>query len=298
MAYRLGITFFGGEAIPVWNAGYPGVTSIPVFLGCPYDLDMRTCWIRPILNDPGCLDVSALSIDEASPNFQFALRALERGVIEARGKAIVSIGAFGGSGDTLAMLRTTQQLLVDCLERPEQVRQAEERLLDIWCHVYDRFYEIIREVSEGSTCWFTLWSPGKFYAVQNDISYNISPAMFRRIFLPVIDRQTRFLVHAVYHVDGVNAFAHVDALCELPHLQALQILPGAGKPSPLAYMETLKKVQARGKNLHITISPDEVEHALTGLSARGLFIQTSTRTEDEAVDLLKKAEKWSRDRRA
>ena len=60
-------------------------------------------------------------------------------------------------------------------------------------------------------------------------------------------------------------------------------------------METLKLVQAAGKNLYITISADEVEPALAELSARGLFIQTSARTEAEARALLVNAERWSRD---
>jgi 5-methyltetrahydrofolate--homocysteine methyltransferase len=117
--------------------------------------------------------------------------------------------------------------------------------------------------------------------------------MFRDLFLPAIERQTQFLDHTVYHVDGVAAFAHVDALCELPRLPALQILPGAGKPSPLHYLEVLQKVQQAGKNLHITIAPEEVETALAHLAAQGLFIATAAATEEEARQLLKNAEKWS-----
>lgn len=51
MAYSLGRTFFGGEAIPVWNAGYAGVSAIPALLGCPTELDMETGWWQPILTD-------------------------------------------------------------------------------------------------------------------------------------------------------------------------------------------------------------------------------------------------------
>ena len=167
--------------------------------------------------------------------------------------------------------------------------------MDLWIEVYQTFRRITEPVTGGSTGWFELWSPGKFYAAQNDFSYNIGPDMFRELFLPVIARQTEFLDHTVYHVDGVNAFRHVDALCELPRLQALQILPGAGKPSPLHYMDVLKKVQAAGKNLHIALPCREVEAALRELSAQGLFIETRCATEAEARDLLRKAEAWSHD---
>ena len=40
--------------------------------------------------------------------------------------------------------------------------------------------------------------------------------MVRDIFLTAIERQTRFLDHTIYHVDGIGSFAHVPALCELP----------------------------------------------------------------------------------
>ncbi len=296
MEYHLSRTYYGGEALPVWNAGYAGISSIPNFLGCRTTLDMATGWWDPILTEPDDLEVQKLTIDESHPDYIFTMKMLHRAVAESKGKAIPSIGAFGGSGDTLAALRGTMQLFMDCSERPDQVRAADEYLMDMWCEFYDKCYAIVHEACEGSTCWFTLWSPGKFYAAQNDFSYNISPKMFRDIFLPVIARQTEFLDHTVYHVDGVNAFIHVDALCELPRLQALQILPGAGQPSPLHYLDVLKKVQAAGKNLHITIPMNEVEPALAELSARGLCLATSAATEDEARDLLKKAEQWSKDR--
>ncbi|PIU67004.1 MAG: hypothetical protein COS85_02400 [Armatimonadetes bacterium CG07_land_8_20_14_0_80_59_28] len=293
--YGMSRCFYGGEAFPIWSAGYAGVSGIPALLGCPTDVDMATGWWNPILTDPERIDYTSVRLDESHPSHRFTMEMLHRAALESKGKSIPSIGAFGAGGDTLAALRGTEQLLVDCAERPDEVRAAEKYLMDMWCDFYDRCHEIIHGSAEGSTCWFRLWSPGKFYAAQNDFSYNISPGMFRDIFLPAIEQQTQFLDHCVYHVDGIHAFAHVDALCELPRLQAIQILPGAGKPSPLHYMDVLKKVQQAGKNLHVSIAADEVEVALSELSARGLFIGTYCETEDEALRLLKSTECWSRD---
>ena len=176
------------------------------------------------------------------------------------------------------------------------VRDAEDWLMEMWCDFYDRSYAVVRDASQGSACFFGIWAPGKTYGVSNDFSYNISTAMFKEMFLPAIERQTRFLDYSIYHVDGVEAFRHVDVLCGLPRLQAIQILPGAGKPSPLHYMEVLKKVQKAGKNLHIAIPLEEVKPALDQLSARGLYISSWCRTESEARHMLKNAERWSVDR--
>jgi hypothetical protein len=286
-------TFYGGEAFPVWGGGYPGHTSIPAYLGCPVTLDEKTGWWDPILHDDDW-DVTSLQIDTTGRWWQFTLDLLRTASEAAAGKSIPSIGAFGGCGDTLAALRGTWKLLHDCVDRPERVRAAELCLMEQWCTVYETFYRIIRDAAEGSTGWFELWSPGRFYASQCDFSYMISPRMFRELFVPALEKQTQFLDHSVYHLDGMGAFAHVPTLLELPGIQAIQVLPGAGKPSPLHYLDTLREVQAGGKNLHITISAGEVASALSLLSAKGLFIETSCASEEEANDLLKAAERLSR----
>lgn len=294
--YYLSRLYYGGEAFPTWCAGYSGVSAIPALLGCPTRIDMDTGWWDPILTDPDKLDFHSLHLNENTQAYKFTMQMLHRAAKESRGRFIPSMGAFGGCGDTLAALRGTEQLLIDCVERPDEVRAAEIFLMDMWCDFYDKCYDILHDTAEGSTCWFSLWSPGKFYSGHNDFSYSIGPEMFREIFLPALKRQTEFLDHTVYHVDGVNAFVHLDALFELPRLQAIQILPGAGKPSPLHYMDVLKKVQKAGKNLHLSIPPEEVQTALENLSARGLFIDTNLESEDDARELLKMAEKWSVDR--
>lgn len=293
--YNMSRTFYGGEAFPIWTIGYAGHTAIPAYLGCPTELDFDTGWFEPIITGEGLDEVLKLRVDHDGNWWRFTLKALERAVRESAGRSIPSIGAFGGCGDTLAALRGTDRLLLDVVDRPDKVIAAEVYLMEMWFEVFDEFYRILHKASEGSTCWFGFWSPGKTYAAQNDFSYMISPKMFRDLFLPIIERQTRFLDHTVYHVDGIGAFAHVPALCELPRLQAFQILPGAGKPSALNYMDTLKHVQKAGKNLQIHLSPEEVRPALSQLSARGLYITTWCRTETEARQLLADAEEFSVD---
>jgi len=287
-------TFYGGEAFPIWNGGYPGHTAIPAYLGCPVTLDMHTGWWDPILNGADWAPAE-LRLDTENRWYRFTLDLLATAASASKGKSIPGVGAFGGCGDTLAALRGTMRLLYDVLDRPELVRRTELLLMEMWTAVYRAFDDIVRPAAGGSTCWFGLWSPGRFYAAQCDFSYMISPAMFADLFVPALELQLEFLDHAVYHVDGIGAFRHVPVLCELPRLQALQILPGAGKPSPLHYLDVLREVQARGKRLHISIPLEEVETALALLSARGLFIATWCPTEADARQLLARAEHWSHD---
>lgn len=296
--YVMRRTFYGGEALPVWNAGYPGWANHGPYLGTTVVFGEDTAWVDFTIHDGDLTDhdYRDLKLDPGNHWWKLTLEMLRVGAEDSLGKCIPSIGAIGGCGDTLASLRGTDKLLTDLIDCPDYVREFELYLMRQWMEIYDACYAIVERAAEGSTCWFTLWSPGKFYAAQNDFSYMISPRMFEEIFIPVIEMQTELLDHSIYHVDGVGAFNHVDVLCCLPRLQALQILPGSGKPSPLYYMDVLKKVQKAGKNLHIGLPADQIEEALSQLSARGLFIETRVGSEEEARALLKKVEHWSKDR--
>jgi len=288
-------TFFGGEAVPIWTGGYPGHACISVFLGCPLKLDMHTGWREPVLTGTDWT-LDDLQMDKGSRWYRFAIELAEASVEASRGKSLPTAGAFGGCGDTLAALRGNERLLFDVIERPELVRETELHLMDLWIEYYKEVYEILSPACDGgATGWFPLWAPGTFYAAQCDFSCMISGDMFETLFLPAIEKQVRFLDYCVYHVDGVDAFRYVPLLCDLPDLKALQIGPEAGRPGPLHYMDVLKLVQARGKNLHISLPPEEVEHALEALSARGLVIMTQCENEAAARKLLANAVKWSHD---
>lgn len=294
--YTMARTFFGGEALPVWNPGWPGNNGIHVLTGCEFELDEETGWVSgelPLVRDP---DFRKLRIDLNHPEWRWTQDMLRFAVERSKGKCLVATGAFGGCGDTLAALRGSEQLLYDCMDRPDWVRGADLHLMGLWIEHFERLYGYVKDASEGSTGWFPLWAPGKFYAAQNDFSYMIGPEIFRELFIPSLRRQMDYLDYAIYHVDGIGAYAHVDALCEIERLQAIQILPGDGKPSALHYMDVLKKVQRAGKNLQFYLDPGEVQEALRQLSARGLIIHTWCNTEREARELLANVERWSVDR--
>jgi hypothetical protein len=103
--------------------------------------------------------------------------------------------------------------------------------------------------------------------------------------------------YSVYHWDGPDEVKHLDALLSLDDLKAIQWTPGAGQPptASLRWMPLYKRVQAEGKCLILPfVETSEVEPLLAQLSARGLFLVASASSEEEARDLLRKVEKWTR----
>lgn len=292
--FRLSNTFFGGEALPIWNPGYPGWANLQSYLGAEIELRETTVWSKRLIFDEEIADFDfhSLFVSPENPLWLKSKKMHKLAVNEAKGKSLPGILNLGGPGDILAHLRGSEALLIDLTENPEYISAFIGYLTEIWINIYEELYNLTREGAEGSTTWFELWSPERYYALSCDISYMISPKMFQSIFLPGIERQAKYLKHSVYHVDGVGSFAHVDSLCSIPEIQALQILPGEGKPSPLYYLDVLKKVQLNGKNLHITLPADQVEAALQNLSSRGLCIQTKCNSREEAEHIIKLSGKY------
>jgi hypothetical protein len=293
--HRMSRAFYGGEALPVWNAGYPGWDTIQSFLGSPIVLKEDTGWNLPTFGDGKLADHDYRTLAIAPDNrwWLFADRVHRLAVEESKGKSLPGIQGIGGTGDTLAALRGTQALLYDVMDCPEYVHEFDAHLIRLWAEVYEKFHQITREGAEGSTTWTHLWSPGRYYLPHNDFSNMISPGVFRDLFLPTIRWQTEYLDHSLYHLDGELSYRHLDALLELPKLGGIQVLTSVGH-SPLEHLDVLTKVQRAGKNVFIILKHDEVEYALAHLSSRGLFIDTECTTQEEAERLLANAERWSK----
>lgn len=283
--YDFQTTFFGAEALPVWSSGFPGHVALPTFYGCPFQLSRTTGWHDPILTGEK-LDVSHLRVDRQSRWWKFGDMLLDHERRVTAGKSIPSMGAIFGCGDTLAMLRGNERMLFDLVDDPAAVREAELKLMDDWIDVHRHHVEMLTRDGGPYATWFGLWAPGKYYVTQCDVSYGISAAAFRECFVPALRKQMEYLDYSIYHCDGEGAFHLVDEIASIGKINAIQILPGAGKPSPLHYLDVLRKVQRLGKGLHIGIPPEEVETALSLLSSRGLFLAVSCNSEKQAREVI------------
>jgi len=294
--YTMETTYYGGEALPIWNPGYAWEHNC-AYMGCELDMRENAVWCKPMIaeGDLTDYDYHQIKVDFESDVWKESAALHQFAVEESKGKCLPYLAAIGHTGDTLSGLRTTDQLLCDMVDCPEYVREFELHLIEEWKKTYDALFDITSKGAFGGcSTFFHMWAPGRQYNPSNDFSYMISTDMYRDVFYDALARHLEMLDYSLYHVDGVSAFRHVDMLCEFDRLNGLQILPGSGQPSPLHFMDVLKKVQAHGKNLHIGIPAKEVPAALENLSSKGLFIATTCNSEEEAKALIKYCEKNSR----
>jgi 5-methyltetrahydrofolate--homocysteine methyltransferase len=186
---------------------------------------------------------------------------------------LVSQTDLGGNLDIIASFRTTQALLTDCIDRPDDVDRWVGETTDLWLRYYDELDAILRASGRGSSTWAPLWSPGKTYMLQSDFAYMISPAMFERFVLPDLGACCAHLDHGFYHLDGKGQIPHLDMLLSIERLRGIQWIPGDGAPPPQDWLPLLARIRQGGKLCQVFVPPEGALKIAKNLGGKGfLFV--------------------------
>jgi len=287
-------TYWGGEAAPVMFPARIGMVAIlAAYLGCPYRfVGTHTAWAEPIVRD--WAEPPPLAFDRRNRWWRITAELLEAAAERAPGRYFVGLPDLNGPGEILARLRGTERLLVDLIDCPGSLGPALDRINLAWYRYFEACLGIIHQHVPGSIFWMGIWSLTPAVDLQCDFSCMISPRMFRELFLPRIEEQTRWVQRTIYHLDGPDAVRHLDSLLALPRLSGIQWVPGAGAPPMSRWVDLLRRVLEAGKLLYISCAPDEVEFLLRSLPHRGLMLETWCENRREADLLLANVDRWSR----
>ena len=110
--------------------------------------------------------------------------------------------------------------------------------------------------------------------------------MFDRFVRKDIEAEINWLDRSVFHLDGPQALRHLDTLLAMPRVHAIQWVPGANSGPAMQWVPILRRIQAAGRAIHMTVEPDEVLPLLGALDPRGILLQTRVDSEDEADALV------------
>jgi len=292
-------SFLGGEALPALSGSVgPGV--IASFLGADYTLGDETVWFgrKPIIRD---LRLRApLSLNEKHELWEAVQRMTLHFTEHAPGKFIVGMPDLGGSFDIAVSLRGSQNLIFDLMDTPGDLMRLIWEISEAWFGCFDRLFNIIFNKTGGMTSWIPLWYPGRWYPLQCDFCASISPRLFDSCVRPSLEKESSNLDKAIYHMDGPAALKYLDSILDIETIHGIQWAPGdTGVPeSSVAHdkwFPMYEKIQRKKRMLVLLdVKPAEIEKILNNLSAKGLFLATRCESEDEARELLKYTEKWSR----
>ncbi|MBU7004952.1 MAG: hypothetical protein HXS50_05255 [Theionarchaea archaeon] len=287
---RCDATYFGGEGFPnCWiNLGAGAVAA---FLGADTKFQSYTVWFEAHMEWNELLD---LELDPQNSWWLRARRNTELASSRGAGKFAVGMVDLGGILDVAHSLRGKKRLMIDLFRSPEEVKDLCWRIVDIWHACYEELYAITQKVMPGNSAWMGLWSDDRWYPLQCDYAYMLSPKKFEDFVFPFVAEQCRRLDHSVYHLDGYGQMIHLDRFLEIPELDAIQWVPGAGKPGcgSIEYYPMYERIRDAGKGLVVNLSPGKIEPICRALGPEGIMFQTGCRTEEEARKLLEDSENW------
>ncbi|MDD3278452.1 MAG: hypothetical protein PHG16_06140 [Lachnospiraceae bacterium] len=289
-------TYYAGDAFPlVWlNLGPSGHAGFA--RGAKWGYEPTTIWFEPIMEEG--LDPEKIILDRQNELLKKTMEFAAYFTEESRGRYLVSMPDLAGNLDALAHLRGTQDLMMDFLsEEPEVLLECEEKVQQLWKEGVTQAYEITKKANYGGSCigWLNTWAPGFHSQLQCDLSVMISKEIFDHFAMPELVEQSSYLEYPLYHLDGIEQIRHLDTLLSIEGIKMIQWTSVVGQPSPLKFLSELKRIQASGKGLLLTLRPDEVETALTELSSRGLYINVSADSRETADEVVKTAERYSRE---
>ena len=256
------------------------------FLGTKVHSVPDTVWFEPAAQMP-IQDVHPLY--DANNVWLARVRDITAAAVKRWGSAVaVGHTDLGGNLDIVASLRTTEQLLYEVHDEPEQVERLMNEVTALWLRYYRELDAIISTGGRGTTPWASIWSPRRCYMLQCDFSYMISPKMFERFVLPDLAACCDFLDHSFYHLDGRGEIPHLDMLLSLKRLHGIQWISGAGAPPPQRWLPLLKRVRDAGKLCQVHVTAAGARLIVRHLGGKGFtFHITSKLSATEASDFLR-----------
>lgn len=290
---RIENTYFGGEAAPNILINF-GPEAHAAYFGAPYHFRKTTVWFDPMIQD---WEKDKLVFDRNNEFYRKHKELARYLAAQGKGRYLVSMSDNASASDALAYLRGSENLLLDLALNPKPVKEALDIITDEWMETEREFFEISRDCNGGGSCvgWLDTWAPGYHTHIQCDLSVMISSATFEEFFAKQLRRACDTLDYSIYHLDGIEQVRHLDLLLSIENLDMIQWTSVEGQAPPTAYIPILKKIQAAGKCLHLSIRPDQIEPLLTELSSKGLFLATGAENEEEAKSIIKLVEKLTRE---
>jgi hypothetical protein len=287
--YELKNAVFNAETFPVFwpNLGPEVFTA---FYGVELKYQEVTSYAVPSIKDWAQMD--EIKLDFKNPYFkkieEMTLAAIECG----KGKYLTGYTDLHPGLDCAAAFRDPQQLCLDMLLEPEQVKKLIEISSNDFHLVFDHFDNMLKHHKQLSVTWMGIPSFGKMHIPSCDFSSMISPQQFEEFVLPVIKKEVKPMTHNIFHVDGKGVANHIDKILEIPEIGAIQWVQGMGVDKPIMqWVPLIKKIQAAGKSVVLDLQVSELESFMKVVKPEGIFLCIETDPEIQQA-IIKRIQKW------
>lgn len=280
---------FHGETFPVfWPNLGPEVYS--AFFGAELTYQEVTSYSVPMVREWS--DIQKIRFDENNPYLRKIEEMTALALEKCAGRCLVGYTDLHPGMDCVAAWRDPQELCMDLIDSPEEVRELIKLANRNFQQVYDRFDATLKAAGQLSVAWMQIPSRGKMHIPSCDFSSLISKEHFEEFCLPIIREEVRPMTHNVFHVDGKGVAKHIDRLLEIPEIHAIQWVQGAGSDLPIMqWVPLLKCIRAAGKPILVDLTLSELEDFIGAMPREGLFLCIDGE-ESMQPEILRRIERW------
>jgi len=280
-----------GETFPVfWPNLGPEIYA--AFYGARLEYGDVTSWSVPLVREWD--DMRRLKLDLGN-EYGRTLDAMTRCAIERlAGKALVGYTDLHPGVDCAAAWRDPAQFCLDLLDAPEQAAQLIEIAIEGFETIYNHYDAMLKAAGHPSVSWMGIPSFGRMHIPSCDFSSLISPRMFERFGLPVLQREVQSMTHNIFHVDGVRVARNLEAICSVPGVHAIQWVQGVGDDQPiLQWVPLIKRIQAL-RPVIVDLNKRELDAFMEQVAPEGIFLWIASESEDEERAILKRVAQWTK----
>lgn len=288
MEQELNSYTYYGDAYPLLNldAFGPGVAA--AFCGARLDNSSGSVWFYPPEHTPP-IDELHITYD---PNNQWVRRIkdiCEAGYERWRGSVVIGFPDLGGAMDILATFRTSEQLLYDLYDYPDEVKRLVGEIHAAW-HEAFRDMAGVLQPNGVFTDWNGILSEVPNQMLQSDFSYMISDDMFREFALEEIRASAKRMGRANYHLDGVGCLSFLDDILSIDEIHMVQWVPGDGQPTGLHWMDIYRRIRESGKCTQVIGAFADLEAVVKELgSGAGVYYNIYYNTTAVSAETLRQS---------
>lgn len=253
--YNAGGQVYLGEQMPSFWISF-GTHEMADYMGAEIvwsDEASNTCWAKPFVED--WASQPPLRIDPENKHWKRMLKFYERAAEVFQGSIIPFTLDMHTNMDLLLSVRGDAELCYDTVDCPELIDRFMDDAREVFRYVWEETQKAGQMKRFGY--WFDAYSPEPTTSLACDFSALVGPEMFKRWIMPTLEYEASFVDHVKFHWDGPAALRHFDDLMSIKKIHTISYVPNI-TVSHIEYLEMYQKIQALGKSVEFTGTPEEI----------------------------------------
>jgi len=248
-----------------------GMPWMEAMAGCRVTSHPGSLWAEPALSSYQNRD--PIQFDPENPWLRKLIEFTRILVENSNGRYPVALPQMRGPLDVLAALRSPEQMCIDILQQPREVKLILNEITDLWIAVNRTILDQIPLFFNGTLSRMKAWMPGKTITPQNDVSSLISAAAYRELAMACDTKIISSFPYHCYHLHATE-YTHIATLLNLGPLTALQVTleHTLGGPSLDIMMPLLRDILERKPLLLCALDIESADHCIRELPAAGLAV--------------------------